>query len=262
MLDETTYYFSAFALDVNGNIIDTQTLSITTDFWWHPSANTLFYIKNDWDVSDYSSYNHTMNTSWTTVFTTLSNWRKVYYWDWNKWVYSNRQFDCRWKTTFTLHCWFKWISINSTNETTLAGWMSRNWTWSDRWGAKFQTPVNTARECVIYWPNYSDWIRNDNIWIDFSTTEFILFTFTINWNSVLIYKNWNLVWSWTWNRNIQWWVSIWDSFYYWWAWSYVNSWESISNSTKWYRWEIALEDKVETQAEITNFYDKTKKHYS
>ena len=32
VLDETTYYFSAFALDVNDNIIDTQTLSITTDF--------------------------------------------------------------------------------------------------------------------------------------------------------------------------------------------------------------------------------------
>lgn len=44
-LDGTTYYFTAFALDSNDNIIDTVTNSVTTDFGWHVTPNTLAYYK-------------------------------------------------------------------------------------------------------------------------------------------------------------------------------------------------------------------------
>lgn len=54
MLDETTYYFTAFAIDQNNNIIDSQTQSITTDFWWHVTPNTLFYFEFEQNLNDLS----------------------------------------------------------------------------------------------------------------------------------------------------------------------------------------------------------------
>ncbi len=48
MLDETTYYFSIFALDQNNNIIDVQSNSITTDFLVPSEYQAVEYIQSTW----------------------------------------------------------------------------------------------------------------------------------------------------------------------------------------------------------------------
>lgn len=55
VLDETTYYISAFAVDSNGTIIDVQGMSITTDFMkrYTPNSNTKVYVPMDTDLLDH-----------------------------------------------------------------------------------------------------------------------------------------------------------------------------------------------------------------
>ena len=82
MLDETTYYFTAFAIDQNNNIIDSETLSITTDFWWHVTPNTLVYYninENDTNTAiyDLSWRWNTQTWHWTATYTTDSVYWKV-----------------------------------------------------------------------------------------------------------------------------------------------------------------------------------------
>ena len=71
VLDGTTYYFTAFALDSNDNILDTVTSSVTTDFGWHVTPNTLCYRPLENDSSELAGkFNFTMTeygVSYTTV---------------------------------------------------------------------------------------------------------------------------------------------------------------------------------------------------
>ena len=223
--------------------------------------NTLFFITNDWNFNDYSPYRHKMNSYWTATYTTLSNWNKVYYWDWTRYIYSDFQKDANNNTAFTMHIWFKWKSAITSAETTIWWRMMRNWNGSDRWWAKFQSLYNQwyySRYGIIYWPNYSDWVRNDSLWIDFSTSAFKLFTVTINWSSVSMYENWAAKSSWTWSYPIQWWTSLGTSFYYWWWWGYYDWLTTPTNILSWYRWDIILEKRVWSASEIQTYYNNSK----
>ena len=70
MLDETTYYFTAFAIDQNNNIIDTQTLSITTDFWWHVTPNTVGYrpLSSVTTTNDQTENHYDLSNNWNVQF--------------------------------------------------------------------------------------------------------------------------------------------------------------------------------------------------
>lgn len=76
MLDETTYYFTAFAIDQNNNIIDSETLSITTDFWWHVTPNTLFYFEFEQNLNDLS-WNGNNPTASRSVWYESVGWQYV-----------------------------------------------------------------------------------------------------------------------------------------------------------------------------------------
>lgn len=261
MLDETTYYITAFAVDSNNAVISSQQTTITTDFWWHPSANTLFYIKNDWEISDHSSYNHTMNWYWTAKYSTLSNWRKVLDIDWTNATYSNIFNESLNKTTFTMHIWAKYKQ-SPVWDRVLWWWCWRNKNASDttdRWWARFQNAVWDYKTVALVWWNSNSWISNlDTYWVQASTSEFRLFTITINWWTYKIYQNWSLVWTMS-SSTIRWWSSTWTRFQLWMcAFSDLSTW---CPPIKAYIWEAVLEDKTESDAEVLNFYNKTKNHY-
>jgi hypothetical protein len=69
VLDGTTYYFTAFALDSDNNILDTVTNSVTTDFGWHVTPNTLLYLPLENNVTDYSGNSRTTTSSGVTYTT-------------------------------------------------------------------------------------------------------------------------------------------------------------------------------------------------
>ena len=121
VLDETTYYISAFAVDSNGTIIDVQTNSITTAFfyskyqrveyitsdryqridtWYKWNYNTAFEMKvrmtsayswssNQmwpwWDMWSQSDYNSIQFVFWTTSSTNVNNrfWWSIVALNWN-----------------------------------------------------------------------------------------------------------------------------------------------------------------------------------
>lgn len=226
-----------------------------------PGEHTLFYIKNDWDIKDYSQYNHTMNWNWTEKYVTLSNGKKMLNIDWTNWTYSNQFFEANNKTTFTLHIWWKWISDYDTNP--FVWW----WVWRSKWDGStnhrwfsFLESYSYKEMSVLYWNNTSStsWWTQPSRFSAWLPSSIKLWTATINWNQFKIYVNWSQTDSWTWDT-IKWWSDIWPIFCMWpllfydwssWAWAPVcNIWETI------------LEDTCWSVDEILAYYNNKKSEY-
>lgn len=81
MLDETTYYISAFAVDWNGIIINVQSNVITTDFFYG-KYQKVEYIQSDWNQIIDTWVYWTWNTSILTkmVVTSRKGNYDMYYW--------------------------------------------------------------------------------------------------------------------------------------------------------------------------------------
>ena len=83
VLDETTYYFTAFAVDSSNNVIDYKNWTVTTDFWWKPDVSrTLLYLPLESDTNDYS-WNNRICTPTSVTFTTV--WWVQSAHVWNTW---------------------------------------------------------------------------------------------------------------------------------------------------------------------------------
>lgn len=228
-----------------------------------PNANTLFYVTNNWDISDHSQYNHTMQWKGTANFETLSSWIKVASLWWGNFPFSNQFTEANNKTSFTLHIRVKLKSWNPS-EIIIGWWCWRNPSWTDtwdRWGARFQSDTAWSRTYILYGPNSTSWVNTESAWslyTSLSTSAFALLTATISWGTTKIYKNWSLVGSLS-SSSIRWWSSTWPRFYYWGI--------VYPNGDTWVAWmygyfgEVILEDKVETQAEIQEYYNLTKSLY-
>lgn len=260
LTDWTTYYFTAFAVSQDGTIIVVQNSSITTDFWYVVNANTLFFIKNDWEISDHSSYNHTMQWYWTSNFYTLSNWRKVIDFSWSSIAYSNTFNESINKTTFTLHCRVKMKSWTTEDNLVWRCGRNKNWTeTSDRRWLRIQRDSWYSTYYILAWPNSTNRVSLWPSWINPWTSEFVLMSATVNWWVYKLYKNW-VLYNTRSSSTIRWWSSTWTRFYMWWA--VYSDWTKRSSTLSYaYMWETVLEDKTETDAEVLNFYNKTKKHY-
>ena len=270
LTDWTTYYFSVFALDWDGKTINVQSMSITVEFWRVPNSDTILFIKWNWDITDYSQNHLSTYWSWTASYSTLSNWRKVLNFDWNNIVYSEK---LNWTilstsmVNFTVHIWVKSKNWYNTWDASFWGWMWRSQSSSsttDRRWAKWQRDSWASTFYIIYWPSSSSRESNTSYYISYSNTDFWLYSFTINWRTVKLYKNWSLVSTWTWSYNIRWCNSWSDTS------THFSLW-GITSSSSWtvapwqqvpcYIWESAFLKKTETDAEVLNFYNKTKKHY-
>lgn len=227
-----------------------------------PNANTLFYITNNWEITDHSSYNHSMSWYWTAKYSTLASWQKVLDLDWTNAVKSSQFTEANNKTNFTQHCRVKLKSW--TQEEHLIGrcWRSKSDSGSsDRWGARFQRDSWKSTFYILIWPNSSNWVNTEGLWLYTTpgTSDFVLLTFTISWGTYKIYKNAVLVWTAS-SSSIRWWSSTWPVYYEWAA--FFSDWSLWSNYlAKCYMWETILEDKVETQAEITEYFNLTKALY-
>ena len=245
VLDETTYYISAFAVDSNGTIIDVQGMSIKTDFWI--STNwLLWYWKLQSDLLD-SSWNN-KNASWYSW--TWSFWNVA----WKTWARITWNSSTRYttqhvitpivhNTEFTYFWWFiftgeysttwvrPWFVMNARTENanSVQVWL--------RQSASYK--IHAIIDQQVYWP-----IANAptlNTWY--------FFALSVSNSKIKVYLNWTLVFeqtisSYSWN----WWTNwrIWTWNYNWW---YV--WMD------WYVRQSWLYNRILTDAEISKIYNKT-----
>lgn len=240
VLDETTYYFTAFAIDQNNNIIDTQTLSITTDFWWHVTPNTLLYLPLDGDLIDKSSHQNNWTAIWTISFQTIWSKRYAYFnansaiqlssipvWTWNP-------------SAFTQSAWLK------TNS---------NWLWCMH---HFGNDSYHARSCLIvfymddkkplqdlywsWWDTYLWPASNSSLW-----NTWIYVGYTYNNGTHKLYINWQLYGTWSNAINISWTNN-------------KNVWRV--DWTWWYAMADCIFESGERSAQnFLDYYNKTKKKF-
>lgn len=243
VLDETTYYFTAFAIDQNNVVIDSQTATITTDFWWHVTPNTLAYYKLETDLLDYSWNNYNIvNNQWVT-FTTL-NWIKCAYWNGNVWAYSNNNIFASGTSTFTVSIWFKkvwnlshpqclwWFGQPNNNQSAWA-WIHTTspWWWIPAW-----------------WLMIWRWANDTYSWYQTNT----------DWtNAIFIYSGWRMKVIVNWNK-------VYDN-----AYSYsINAkpnrifmnWND-TDKLQWYLRENIFESVARTEEYATKYYNKAKKKF-
>ena len=194
VLDETTYYFSIFALDQNNTIIDVQSNSITTDFWKRePTANTISYFPLQSNATD-QMWRYSLSNSWTEQ--TL--WRRF-----------------TWQTT---------LNTTPTWVNTVVAWLKLNTLWSANyvqfmrliaWNLCFYIQWNANNPCFwLYiqptnyewwshligtWQWYLIWITREKVWNTtifrwyVNDTEFTIFSWNMPYtqpdNQWLIFTN-------------------------------------------------------------------------
>lgn len=252
VLDETTYYISAFAVDSNGTIIDVQGMSITTSFEWKPDANTIWYYKLEWNVNDYSWNNRNLTNSWITFTTSwsltvakLSSWSNAYY-------QNNTLFNKSYPFTYSAYINAdsipSWYYDTKEINTNLIVWIQN---WTDLWTHDKDLCVWLSNKAI--WYNYP-WEAKYVSWWTISTWTRYNLTLTYDWSNMKLYVNATLVWtvacaySYTWYTNAR--LTIWKS--------WTTRWSS------WFKWKISkvvVENKARTQTEIQNFVNKTKSKY-
>ncbi len=232
VLDETTYYFTAFALDSNNSIIDTETATITTDFGWKPWANTIAYYPLN------STYNFTDN-SWNWYDLTVSN-ASITTLDWVSCAsYSvGRAYNSTpsvW-TKRTLSAWFyaqtSWVLIGTwANQNTFQCMMLSNaWTWK----------IQISDFHTIWYAS------------NISSNEWHHAVAVCDGADMYLYIDWVLANSWTHTQTDN---STWVS-----AWGKPFSDANPDNYT-WYLSKVIIENTVRTAQEIANYYNQTKANY-
>ena len=152
MLDETTYYFTAFALDQNNNIIDSETLSIKTSFGWKPWVNTVLYYPFKENQND-QVWNSSLSVTWvkdtlwyrfaqsgemlvnnppsTCIFVSFWIKRNASMWTYNQTPSSWVIWRCLYNFSHASSSYAKKFEWNQSNGTTIASSTQNTsmWTW-------------------------------------------------------------------------------------------------------------------------------------
>ena len=157
MLDGTTYYFSAFALDTDDTIIDVQSNSITTDFWPLPAT----YQQVEWIKRNWNNYIDTLRVPNQALWFKVEVWyksdapsyRNFIFWNYTSWSWYYGSIAIEFQSSrgrfFTADgsYWREFSSWNYVNSwfndiTITANWSSAsinlNWTttsWTILWSA-------------------------------------------------------------------------------------------------------------------------------
>ena len=169
MLDGTTYYFTAFALDTDDTIIDVQSNSITTDFWPLPSAyQEVEYIQSSWSQRIDTWITPNSNTKVQVKLSCTNNpwYVSVWYYNGND-IQDRRVFlsnGMEWTVDIPWWSWV-WKRINWWNWTywkveeiefgnfyikNLVSWQTYTWTaWTFTW-------TSTIKLCRDAWLNLND----------------------------------------------------------------------------------------------------------
>ena len=143
VLDETTYYFTAFALDVNDTIIDVQSMSITTEF-----RLPITYQEVEWIWSNWYQYINTwylptqtpkIDIDFMFLWWDSNTWCAIYWRRWwnNDWTYNDN--FCLYVHTSTLR-------------------MTPNYWWFDPWDGSWLTISRNVKYKVVNdaWQFYLD----------------------------------------------------------------------------------------------------------
>ena len=247
VLDETTYYITAFAVDSNNVVIWTQQATITTDFWWHPSANTLAYRSLNWNTTDWSWNWHNWTISWNVWYT--NQWtRQVAIINWTQsWIDVWWSFmDQIWTWDFTISIWMN-LSWNTWygDQVMFAFWKELT---PRPWFSMRLRETNVIKFCVWDWS--STWLEVSNAssyqwwWHNFIMTR-------KNW-VVSCYIDNVLKWTFTYSKSITWidsWWIVWRNS----ATQYLKSW------TKWA--EVIVEKVWWDSSFISKYYNHSKTQF-
>lgn len=188
VLDETTYYFTAFALDSDNSVIDTETWSVTTEFGWKPWVNTLIYLPLNWDADNQWTYS---SWDWTLPGSTYYSWEYINWVsgtqyrkstapsgdNWGVVIHWNYNSSALWSWDRTVSIWLKFVTWYDDNQPVNpvilwpSGWWNGKWFWL--W--------------CKYWSSTHLWILR---YVDDPYTE--NFTYQTGWhNYVMTYSNTN-----------------------------------------------------------------------
>ena len=246
VLDETTYYITAFAVDSNDTVISSQTASVTTEFWWHPSANTLLYRPLTSNANDYSWNNRNWTAYASVSFT--QNWA---YFSWSAYNTNFIDFPSSFYpwTSFTISLWIKKLETNKELRM-----------FSDRWNNYrriLRSLTNNWYLYLLYW----NWYTSQSDWTNiqtYSANTWYNYVLVKNWTKGTIYRNWVLVWEHTFSYNSSpWWLSWWE----YWIWFIRTSSSTTTANWTWYMKDYIIESKLWTAQEVIDYYNKTKNHY-
>lgn len=245
VLDETTYYFSAFALDQNNTIIDVQSWNIKTDFWWKPWTDTIAYYPFD-------SINQNNDTSWngknlTISWITYGTYAGVDCW-YVQWLWYNDTLTSA-LSEITMNCWFN-MQTKSQHYCLLMGlkWGTLNtdtdyffYMWDFDW-----RPTNWFWLQANLWPDTSGNLFGLWNWVPWSTWTWYNGCITRDWSTVKIYLNWVLQ-----NSGSYTYQAIRKYLMIWWK----------ANDTKVYMSRIIFEKKWWDWQKILDYFNKTKSNF-
>ena len=206
---------------------------------WKPWANTLLYLPLEWDANDTSWNWHNGIWDWTASYTTLSSWLKVASLS-SSWYIKNTSFwTMAWDRTVLL--WAKFPSQNWSYQPLFR--QLKAYSNNNMWAIILvgENPTTKANFSV-YWVESS---QIDCWW----TRNLIAVTVTSSW-SMIFYKNWVQQTSWTWfTYNWYTWYQIW--------WPFNNGRPYLTGNVS----RVIVENKIRTEQEIADYYDKTKANY-
>ena len=250
VLDETTYYFTAFAIDQNNNIIDSQTQSITTDFWWHVTPNTLVYYNIDDNDSSSAIYDKSGNNRtlswWSFTYTNDAHAWKVYVW----WNYST--LPSRWIINFGQNFSFVvWVKL--TNSTDWYSIFANGAGSSSHASNGFWHVVSPS---IIKW--MASWVVNDWLCVQSNTSPTLntwlclWYSRDSSWNMKIFFNGQN-VWTATLSNTVQY---PWSTQFVLWWW---RAWDK--QPMKWYLKILIWEDKKWEDSEFLSYFNKSKSQF-
>ena len=240
VLDETTYYFSAFALDQNNTIIDVQSKEITTSFDWKPTENTIWYRPLLNDFND-KNWNYNLTDKWSTTLETIW-WIKCAKFSnaLTSWLYNDNIPIPSWNSAKTINLWMYPTSYNSAEDDVIFIW--NWWSYNQAWIIYKINPLSFSQ----WWWSLSS---SNNIALNTRTNVIISTT----WNAVYMYINWQQVKTWSLTINTQWnKIAIW-------FWRWVN--DKSTYRYIWYINRVILENKFWDSIESNQYFTKMKSKY-
>lgn len=243
----TTYYYWAFSVGTNGLETISNIATVTPSAsWWQPWVNTIAYFPLE---------NNSNEASWKTVTTADTSVNYSTLW----WV------KCANTTSWYINVSTSIFDDSSARtEQTMSFWMYLNSmpSWTSEWAFEFEKQNNysfyfLARSNNVYrhewtnaWSTIDVSIPSSDIW----TRVYFTLVNSASWK--YMYKNWVLIWSWTWSSRPRWnWPHPWAQN------MVILSDRDRVESLNWGLRELIFEDKTWTDQEIQDYFDATKWDY-
>lgn len=205
---------------------------IHTDQSYYPNVNTVaYYTFDDQDVNQITDFSWSWNTlpytAWTKISYTQLSWTD-YYWNFNKSQYT---WSITWISNYTRCMWCK-IAATWSQYILQCTWIDLIY-WFNSWQIEVYDYYN--------WHAYRTTLKSStplNTWM--------LIWFTKNWSTVTTYYNWSKVWTATFADYQLTLINLWWTSSQWFNWSLNN---------------IILENRVRTDAEMLDYFNKSKWAY-